>query len=183
MMAGTRTQVDLGALLMKRIRIYGTTLRGRSVEEKAAQKGITVKKVSDFSAGQGTHGTWEKGVVLLLDQMGVLANVYRLADAVFIGGSLVPGVGGHNLVEPAFFEKPVLFGPHMDDFKEIVREFRQARACVEIADRNSLEKELASLIDDEERRKALGGAGRRLVLRHQGATQKNVEALLASMTF
>ncbi len=154
--------------------------RMRSIEGRAVKAGLAVRRVSEWA---GRDGQWEPQTVLLLDQMGVLANLYRLADAVFIGGSLVPGFGGHNPVEAAFFEKPVLFGPHMDDFKEIVKEFKLAGACIEIAGKDALEEELISLMGSEERRKALGGAARRTIDRHQGATRKNVEALMASMAF
>ncbi|MGH7197739.1 MAG: 3-deoxy-D-manno-octulosonic acid transferase [Candidatus Omnitrophota bacterium] len=157
--------------------------RIRSIEERAAQAGLTVKRVSEPAEREGLGEAWGPDTVLLLDHMGALANLYRLADAVFIGGSLVPGFGGHNLVEPAFFEKPVLFGPHMDDFREIVREFSRSGACVEVKNGQELEKELALLVQDEGKRKALGRAARQIVLRHQGATRKNVEALLASMAF
>ncbi|MGH7198925.1 MAG: 3-deoxy-D-manno-octulosonic acid transferase, partial [Candidatus Omnitrophota bacterium] len=157
--------------------------RVRSVEERAVQLGLAVKRVSSSAGFEDPQGAWESGTVVLLDEMGALANLYRLADAVFIGGSLVAGVGGHNLVEPAFFEKPILFGPHMDDFRQMVGEFKEAGACVEVENGERLEKELALLAQDEERRKALGRAAKRVVARHQGATRKNVEALLASMTF
>ena len=56
--------------------------------------------------------------------MGELLAIYHLADAVFVGGSLVPR-GGHNIMEPALFEKPILFGPHMNNFREIASLFRR----------------------------------------------------------
>src|SRR3989454_12030216 len=55
--------------------------------------------------------------VVLLDSVGELAGLYRAADAVFVGGSLVPS-GGHNILEPAAFAKVPVFGPSMEDFKE-----------------------------------------------------------------
>ena len=60
--------------------------------------------------------------VLVLDTIGELARFYALADAAFIGGSLVPW-GGQNLLEPAFFGKPIYFGPHMDNFAALAEAF------------------------------------------------------------
>ena len=52
---------------------------------------------------------------VILDTIGELAQLYQLATAVFVGGSLVPA-GGHNILEPALFGKPIIFGPHMENF-------------------------------------------------------------------
>ncbi|NPB05756.1 MAG: hypothetical protein GXO08_05205 [Aquificae bacterium] len=59
-----------------------------------------------------------KGKVLVVDTFGELLNFYRAADAAFVGGSLVK-VGGHNLLEPAYFGKPVLYGPFVDKFRDL----------------------------------------------------------------
>ena len=60
--------------------------------------------------------------IVLLNTIGELAGVFELADVAFVGGSLVP-TGGHNLLEPAFWAKPVLFGPHMENFRDIAQQF------------------------------------------------------------
>lgn len=146
-----------------------------AILRSAARSGVRVRKVSEALARNGS-GDWGEDI-LLLDQMGVLAGLYRLADAIFIGGSLVP-VGGHNPVEPAFFEKPVLFGPHMENFREMAEEFQRAGAAVRVGSAADLEKELAALWEDPERRRRLGRAARDLVTRHQGATRRNAERIV-----
>src|SRR5258708_39425697 len=65
--------------------------------------------------GAGSAALSAPGSVLLLDSVGELASIYRLADAVFVGGSLVPS-GGHNILEPAAFSKCPLYRPSMDKF-------------------------------------------------------------------
>jgi 3-deoxy-D-manno-octulosonic-acid transferase len=70
--------------------------------------------------------------VLLLDTIGELSGLFAWADVVFMGGTLARR-GGHNILEPAFFGKPVIIGPHMENFQAIADEFRAAGACVEIA--------------------------------------------------
>jgi len=69
--------------------------------------------------------------VLLLDSIGELSGLFALADVVFIGGTLARR-GGHNILEPALFGKPVIAGPHMENFQAIAGEFRAAGAYLEI---------------------------------------------------
>ena len=100
-----------------------------------------------------------------------------MADLVFVGGSLVP-VGGHNPAEPAHFGKPVLFGPWMQNFKEMAEEFVRAGGACRVNDAAELEKEILNLLDDPGRRRQIGSAGRELVRRHQGATENNIRMIL-----
>jgi 3-deoxy-D-manno-octulosonic-acid transferase len=85
--------------------------------------------------------------VLLLDTIGELAGLFPLADAVFLGGTLAAR-GGHNPLEPAFFARPLVVGPHMENFREIADDFRAARAWVEIETASSLAPAIAKLLDD-----------------------------------
>ncbi|HTL70310.1 MAG TPA: 3-deoxy-D-manno-octulosonic acid transferase [Candidatus Eisenbacteria bacterium] len=143
-----------------------------AIEAAAAKLGVKTRRVAE--------GGGDGGAVWLLDRMGVLATLYRAADAVFVGGSLVPR-GGHNLVEPAYYEKPLFFGPYMQNFREMADAFLKDGAAVQVKDAEDLERQLAALLGDGERRKSLGQAARRLVSRHQGATRRNIDALLASL--
>ena len=70
--------------------------------------------------------------VLLLDTIGELASLFSLADVVFMGGTLTR-TGGHNFLEPAFAAKPVVVGPHLENFKEMADDFRRHRAFIEIS--------------------------------------------------
>lgn len=157
--------------------------RIESIESQAKKKGIMLTRVSRLTthdsrlpAGVLVAGATSHDPILILDRMGVLAGLYPAADVVFVGGSLA-AFGGHNLAEPAFFERPILFGPHMQNFKEMAAEFKKANAAVEVKDPSELEESLLALAGDPERRRALGGSAKRLVIRHQGATERNVELL------
>ena len=121
-------------------------------------------------------GSWQAGEVLLLDTLGELAGVYPLATVVFVGGSLVPS-GGHNILEPAVAGRPVIVGPHMDNFQEIADQFRAEGALVQVASPADLGREVADLMLDEPRRKALGERARGLVARNRGAVPRTVEAI------
>jgi 3-deoxy-D-manno-octulosonic-acid transferase len=119
---------------------------------------------------------WRDGEVLLLDTLGELAQVYALASVVFVGGSLVPS-GGHNILEPAVAGKPVVVGPHMENFQEIAEQFRSARAIVQVASPEELALEVSSLLLDEVRRRGLGERARELVGRNRGAVSRTTDAL------
>jgi 3-deoxy-D-manno-octulosonic-acid transferase len=122
-------------------------------------------------------GGWTNGAVLLLDTLGELAHVYALASVVFVGGSLVPS-GGHNILEPAVAGKPVLVGPHMENFQEIADTFRAESAIVQVASAEELAREVAALMLDEPRRRELGERARGLVGRNRGAVSRTTDALV-----
>lgn len=105
--------------------------------------------------------------VLLLDTLGELSGLFPLANAVFMGGTLVRR-GGHNILEPAFFGKPVIAGPYMENFAEIAREFTAAGALLRIAGAAELAPRLRALLADA------GGSGelaRGLAESKRGATE------------
>jgi 3-deoxy-D-manno-octulosonic-acid transferase len=121
-------------------------------------------------------GGWGDGDVLLLDTLGELAHVYSFASVVFIGKSL-GAIGGHNFLEPAAAAKPILVGPHMENFQEIADEFKAEDALIEVESAEELGREVAALLLDEPRRRALGERALRLVDRNRGAVQRTVDAL------
>jgi tetraacyldisaccharide 4'-kinase len=85
--------------------------------------------------------------VLLLDTIGELSGLFELADVVFMGGTLASR-GGHNILEPALFGKPVIVGPHMENFRAIAEDFARAGAVVEIASADELAPAVARVLDD-----------------------------------
>lgn len=117
--------------------------------------------------------------ILLLNTIGELAGLLQTADVVFIGGSLVP-TGGHNLLEPAFWGKPVLFGPHMHNFRDATERFLRAGAAVEIQSPDQLAAECIRLFGDAARREELGGRAKRILQEESGATQRILERLWVS---
>jgi 3-deoxy-D-manno-octulosonic-acid transferase len=118
--------------------------------------------------------------VVILDTIGELAQVYQIATAVFVGGSLVDA-GGHNILEPAVFGKPILFGPHMQNFKEIADAFIAHDAAIQVANERALEEALIGLLTDPVRRARLGAAARALVESNRGAKDKTLAAIAQLM--
>jgi 3-deoxy-D-manno-octulosonic-acid transferase len=114
--------------------------------------------------------------VVVLDTIGELAQLYQVATAVFVGGSLV-AAGGHNILEPAVFGKPIVFGPHMENFAEIARTFLDNAAAIQIRDGRDLESVLLDLLRDPVQRARLGAAARALVEANRGARARTLAVL------
>ena len=114
--------------------------------------------------------------IVVLDTIGELATLYQVATVVFVGGSLV-ATGGHNVLEPAVFGKPIIFGPHMENFFEIADAFVSNGGGVQIAGEHELEEAFISLMSDPVRRARLGAAARALVEANRGAKEKSVSVL------
>ncbi len=147
------------------------------VEESQRQ----FQRRSDVSLNGAQPGTIEDSTsVLLLDSVGELAALYRLADAVFVGGSLVPD-GGHNILEPAGFGKPPLFGPSMENFREIAGRFLEAGAGLQVRSPEDLGVAWIELIQNAERRERMGRAARELVERNRGVTDRAVAAIAEAL--
>ncbi len=116
------------------------------------------------------------GGVFLLDTIGELASVYGLADIAFVGGSLVPR-GGHNVLEPAYFARPIVIGPHTENFRDIIALFRQADALVVANDGAELAECFMALLADHAGREALGQNGAAVLRQHAGATARTLQGI------
>ena len=116
--------------------------------------------------------------VLVLDSIGELAGLYLLGDAVFVGGSLVP-CGGHNILEPAWFAKPPVFGPSMENFRDMAAQFLKAKAGVQVTSGQQLGKGWVQLIEDSALRETMGRAARELSERNRGATARSLDRIAA----
>jgi 3-deoxy-D-manno-octulosonic-acid transferase len=126
--------------------------------------------------GAGSSALAESGNVLLLDSIGELAGLYRLADAVFVGGSLVPS-GGHNILEPAAFGKVPVYGPSMENFREMAGKFLAAGAAIQVKNPEELGAAWRNLIQDTRNAERMGASARDLVDRNRGATDRVLEQL------
>lgn len=116
--------------------------------------------------------------VLLLDSIGELSGLYLLADAVFVGGSLVPA-GGHNILEPAWFSRPPVFGPSMENFRDMASQFLAAQAGVQVRSGEQLGKVWVQLIENDALRERMGRAARSLSERNRGATARSLDRIAA----
>jgi len=122
------------------------------------------------------------GSVVLGDTMGELRKFYSLADVVFVGRSLVP-LGGSDPMEVAALGKPIVVGPHMENFESAVSLLRSADAIRVVETADDLPSVIGELLADSSARARLGAAAREVVLRNQGATQRTADRLVRLMPF
>ncbi|MFN7932363.1 MAG: tetraacyldisaccharide 4'-kinase [Bryobacteraceae bacterium] len=141
---------------------------------KLERAGIGFQRRSQLAAGSQLNLPG----VLLLDSMGELASLFSLGDVVFMGGTLAQR-GGHNILEPAFYSKPVIIGPHMENFPDIGAEFRAAGAVCEIAGPAELAPAVTTLLDNAGERAAMGKRAAQLAQAKRGATVRAVAAIEA----
>lgn len=119
-------------------------------------------------------GPGSRADVLLLDTIGELAGLFALARVVFMGGTLV-NRGGHNILEPAFFGKPIVVGPHMENFRQITDDFRAHNALIQIESPAELGAAIASAANDTQ----IGNRARERATSRTGATDSAARAILA----
>jgi 3-deoxy-D-manno-octulosonic-acid transferase len=114
--------------------------------------------------------------VIVLDTVGELAQIYGIADVVFVGGSLVPR-GGHNVLEPALRRKPVLVGPHTDNFRDAATLLIDAGAAMLVTDAASLSAELKTLLADPALAAKRGEAGGEAVAARHGSVAATLDLI------
>jgi 3-deoxy-D-manno-octulosonic-acid transferase len=129
--------------------------------------------LADHASGAaGTNGTISRDVtVILLDSIGELASLYRLADGAFVGGSLVPS-GGHNILEPAAFGKIPVFGPSMENFSEIASRFVAADAAIQVESPEDAGVAWIELLRNPQRHAKMSENAKRLVDHSRGAMDR-----------
>ena len=115
--------------------------------------------------------------VFLGDTIGELRKFYSLADVVFVGRSLVP-MGGSDPIEVAALGKPIIAGPHMENFEAAVADLKAVGALRTAVNAEALAKVVTELLSDEARRREMGDRARDVVLRNQGATERTVSRLV-----
>jgi 3-deoxy-D-manno-octulosonic-acid transferase len=118
---------------------------------------------------------------LLVNTTGELKGFYEISTVIFVGKSLV-GEGGQNIVEAAASGHPVVFGPHMQNFKEISRQFVTAGAGIQVPDAAGLHDAIEMLLQDSAKREQVVTAARRVIAANVGALERTVELIAAQIT-
>jgi 3-deoxy-D-manno-octulosonic-acid transferase len=147
--------------------------RFNEVEELAARAGFSVRRRSQ------RMNLNQDAPLLLLDTLGELAEVYHFATLVFVGGTLVRH-GGHSILEPAAFSKPIVIGPSMENFRSICDVFRAHEAIRQITageDNPDLQKKqllnvMLQLLQNPPEREALGNSAFSILEKNRGAAQR-----------
>ena len=114
--------------------------------------------------------------ILVIDTFGELFNIYSVATVVFCGASLVP-LGGQNPLEPAVWGKPILYGPHMEDFLDAKEMLESAGGSMRVSNSRELAEAFFDLLDDPEKAHTLGHNGRETAFQTQAAAHKHAEII------
>ena len=141
------------------------------------------EEISNIAAKKNISACIEsKGIninssVMIIDSIGKTSLLYKNASAAFVGGSLVER-GGHNIIEPAFFECPIIIGPHMFNFESIAEEFLKTGSCRSVYDYKSLAKEFISILDDDKSTLSMTQSATMLILKNSGASAYQLSAII-----
>jgi 3-deoxy-D-manno-octulosonic-acid transferase len=148
--------------------------RFNSVYEILKGSGLEVMRRSEIGVESRKEGP--AASILLLDTIGELAAVFQYATLVFVGGSLA-ATGGHNILEPARYGKPVVFGLHMENFRDIARLFLDAKAAIQVQTAEQLAGAVSDLLSNPERASQLGRNAAAVVQQNTGATDRVLQVL------
>jgi len=143
------------------------------IAQLCEQRGFTLMRRSSNRTCTAEHK------IFLGDSMGELPMMYQVADVAFVGGSLVDS-GGQNVLEPASFGLPVLFGPSMYNFATISEMLLCEQAALRVDDAVALADQVIAWLSDASERAKYGENARRLVEENRGATEKLV-SLISSL--
>ena len=135
-----------------------------AVAQKLAEAGLAFARRSELPSNVSAR-------VLLLDSIGELGALFAVADVVLMGGTLTHR-GGHNILEPAIFGKPVIIGPHMENFPEIAARFRAGEAVLSIDGAEQIATAVDQLLRDRRFAEDLGRRARELAEAQRGATDR-----------
>ena len=145
--------------------------RGSAVVSDLRSLGLRVALRSTAGAGM------EQADVLVVDSTGELKALQSLVDVVIIGKSFLAH-GGQNPAEAVMAGKPVICGPHMENFKPLMALLRAARGLVQVTELGEIDEKVASFLRDPTAASQMADNGRNALLKHDGATAKTVEMLL-----
>jgi 3-deoxy-D-manno-octulosonic-acid transferase len=152
--------------------------RCRELGKQLRERGVKFVYRSEIS-GEAKFGSGEIEC-LLVNTTGELKFFYEFATVVFVGKSLT-AVGGQNPIEPGALGKPMVFGPNMQNFADVTRNFLSHNAAVQARDAKELENAIRELLANRERRDELGGNALRVVAENLGAIDRTVEMILEQL--
>ncbi|MFC0283894.1 3-deoxy-D-manno-octulosonic acid transferase [Camelimonas abortus] len=144
--------------------------RAAEIAGIAEAEGLEVMRRSDgYAPGSATE-------IYIVDVMGELGLYFRLAQAAFIGGSLVEH-GGHNPIEPAKLRTPIVHGPHVHNFNDVYAAFDGAGGAAPVTDPDELAGTVAALLEDQARARRMTRAAAGVVERYGGALERTLQAI------
>lgn len=140
------------------------------------QKIIQARGLPFVRFSQMSTGARDYRAIVLVDTIGHLRSFYAFSSFVFVGKSLTVK-GGHNIIEPAFFSKPVIVGPYMQNFRDVTAAFKKDNAICQVNNASEFETAVETLLKDPKKREELGKKAKEVIVHQQGATKRGVELI------
>lgn len=147
--------------------------RRDEVEALLKESGLSYVKRTDMREGLETAAP----AVLLADTTGELKHYYSIGSVIFVGKSLGDNDGGQNPIEPAMFGKPIVVGPHMENFPGVIQDFLSADALIQVSGARELESQLELLLSDPDARAAYGKRAGALVADKRGVVERTIASI------
>ena len=116
--------------------------------------------------------------VYVIKATGLLKKLYSIATLSYVGGSLFKEYGGHNIIEPASQRCPFIVGPFMKNFLDIVNDFKNHDACIQIQNEKELYNAFKTLLSDDQLRDDMSTRAAEVCLRSQGSLQEQCNTIL-----
>ena len=148
--------------------------RCREVEDLIREFSVEYTLLSNIPEGDWAN---HPGSLILVDKLGVLNSFYSNAKLAYVGGGFNPRFGGQNILEPAVFGTPVLFGKHMNNFEEEARLLTESGGGIQLQKEEELYQTLKRLLLNSEERQKAGRAASETVRNHRGAVLRTVKVI------
>ncbi len=145
--------------------------RSADIERIVKAKGLEVIRRTGLRNSEKNDVPY--GTVIVVDTIGELSTLYSIATVVIIGGSFIPH-GGQNPLEAMHYRKPLIFGKHMFNFKQIAEEILENGAGLMIEDNDSLKDALQGLLNNSSKQQEMGEKGYHIITKNRGAVERNI---------
>lgn len=145
--------------------------------EEELKKHYRIQRYSVMKKEDGDRQTGpESAEIVIVDTTGDLLDIYEKSGVAFVGGSLAP-YGGQNILEPLFFATPVIFGPFIENFREIADMVLKKKAGIMVKNHEDLYEKIKYLLENKEMAREMGERGRDIIKLHRGYMEKTVEKI------
>jgi len=148
--------------------------RTADIERLVKAKGLDV--IRRTGLGNSEKNSVSHRTVIVVNTIGELSTLYSIATVVIIGGSFIPH-GGQNPLEAMYYKKPVIFGKHMFNFKQITEEILESGAGVMVENENYLKETMKGLLNNISKQREMGEKGYNIITKNRGAMERNLSII------
>jgi len=148
----------------------------RHPERASSISSILNKKNISNSLSYNSSLNFNSESAIVIASIGLLSSLYSQASVAFVGGSLLGSSGGHNIIEPAAAGCPFVVGPYMYNFQDILEEFLNVDACIQITEYKEIEQSLKTILTDKDQHEKINASA--LVTQNKGSSKLQANKIL-----